>query len=496
MWTIYIHAQDIILQTPSEMASTARDIPMTGLAKDGSVSRAPKTAPLLVRDSDVVISSKSLTMTSKSPSLFTQPRSSPLTPSNDKLKCLVTVSSCTQLTSEQAGPHFHQKNELIPTPVNESHLQIGMYGSDNTEANLSFPTEESGYLTNFSGSSGITHDPIVPSALSPYSSPSLPPNKIRSRITKTSRNLSVSEPVELHPKLHESLGELNKASIDESELRSGMILCDNIGVITPALLAKYHLPGILLNHGPLAIRHIMSFLTIAVPGFSRIPPAKSRRLVVTALEKRVQEDNSKISRSDVIFEKVGWGRWDARLKTRSGSESKILTSSSVPPTCSSNLLVDKKNDWNHDSARFNASDPTWADYLTSFSHEDNVEMDMGNNSLGENNTCSSSSGVSDGDEMMSDNSSDTTDDEDWAALGAAALRAASYSTSNKEKKNFTSLTHDGYARGGGGGPHLSTLTKSSPEQLLISDINIAAFNTTSNPQEREAIEALMHLSSV
>ncbi|RKF71753.1 putative protein stb3 [Golovinomyces cichoracearum] len=477
------------------MASTARDIPMTGIAQEGSVSKTPKTAPLLVRNSDVVISSKSLTMKSKGPPLSTHSRSFPLTSNDDKLKCLVPVSSHTESTSEQAGPHFHQKNKLIQAPVNESHLQIGICGSDDMEANLPVITEESGCRTNFFRSAGITSDPLIPSTLSLYPSQPLPPHEIRAHTKIISRNLPVSEPVDLHPKLHESPRELTKASIDESELRSGMILYDNIGVITPALLAKYHLPEILLNHGPLAIRHIMGFLTTAVPGFSRIPPAKSRRLVVTALEKRVHEDNAKISKSDVIFEKVGWGRWDARLKTRSGSESKILTSPSVPSTCSSNILIDKKIEWNHNSAKFNASDSTWADYLTSFSHEDNMEMDMGENSVGEINSCSSSSEVSDGDEMMSDNSSDTTDDEDWAALGAAALRAASYSSSSKEKRFCSSLTQDGFTRGCGG-PHLSALTKSSPEQLLISDINIAAFNTTSNSQEREAVEALMHLSSV
>ena len=59
-----------------------------------------------------------------------------------------------------------------------------------------------------------------------------------------------------------------------------------VGSITPSMLAKHHLPGILLENGPLAIRHIMGFLTTSVPGFSGIPPAKARRLVVGALEGR------------------------------------------------------------------------------------------------------------------------------------------------------------------------------------------------------------------
>ncbi|RPB28345.1 hypothetical protein L211DRAFT_751284, partial [Terfezia boudieri ATCC MYA-4762] len=75
--------------------------------------------------------------------------------------------------------------------------------------------------------------------------------------------------------------------------------------ITPSLLAKHYLPGILLQHGPLAIRHLTAYLIASIPGFSNIPPAKQRRLVVGALEAGGVN-------GDVIFEKVGWGRWDAR----------------------------------------------------------------------------------------------------------------------------------------------------------------------------------------
>jgi len=81
------------------------------------------------------------------------------------------------------------------------------------------------------------------------------------------------------------------------------------GVITPNMLAQQHLPDILLQNGPIAIRHVLAYLTQSVPGFSRIAPTKARRLVVSALESRA----SSSTEGDVVFEKVGWGRWDARV---------------------------------------------------------------------------------------------------------------------------------------------------------------------------------------
>jgi hypothetical protein len=91
------------------------------------------------------------------------------------------------------------------------------------------------------------------------------------------------------------------------------------GSITPTLLAKHHLPKI-LNNGPLDIRHIIGYLTISIPEFSSIQPAKARRLVVEALEGCGGGDRSGLKR-DVKFEKVGWERWgreNERASSRSG----------------------------------------------------------------------------------------------------------------------------------------------------------------------------------
>ncbi|KAK0996144.1 DNA-binding proteins Bright/BRCAA1/RBP1 and proteins containing BRIGHT domain [Friedmanniomyces endolithicus] len=85
---------------------------------------------------------------------------------------------------------------------------------------------------------------------------------------------------------------------------------DATGAISPDMLAKHHLPGIMLGNGPRPIRYVMGELTQTVPGFSRIPPAKARRLVVAALENRSGGGLD----GNVAFCKTGWGRWDAHVK--------------------------------------------------------------------------------------------------------------------------------------------------------------------------------------
>ncbi|OAL43460.1 hypothetical protein IQ07DRAFT_524185 [Pyrenochaeta sp. DS3sAY3a] len=75
--------------------------------------------------------------------------------------------------------------------------------------------------------------------------------------------------------------------------------------ITALMLAKSYLPEIIVGHGAMPIREMMAHLAQSVPGFSGLPPAKARRLVVAALEHRAGGG----PHGDVKFEKVGWGRW-------------------------------------------------------------------------------------------------------------------------------------------------------------------------------------------
>jgi hypothetical protein len=105
-------------------------------------------------------------------------------------------------------------------------------------------------------------------------SPNLPAQGTKPYGTRAATAQLTLDTVESDLDLH---SEQEEGSADGARDRGSPGL-DTTGAITPALLAKHHLPEILLNHGPLAIRHIMGFLTTAVPGFSGIPPAKARRL--------------------------------------------------------------------------------------------------------------------------------------------------------------------------------------------------------------------------
>ncbi|TGZ79124.1 hypothetical protein EX30DRAFT_117243 [Ascodesmis nigricans] len=156
---------------------------------------------------------------------------------------------------------------------------------------------------------------------------------------------------------------------------------DSSGAITPTLLAKHHLPGILLDHGPMAIRYITAHLIQTLPGFSAIPPARQRRLVVGALEGRGVDN----SNSEVIFEKVGWGRWDARRKGDPPRERQQATYSGE-----TGVFIQSEED------------------------EDVEMIDVHN----ESETASSDEEMEEDDDM--------TDEEDWAQMGPEALRMDSF----------------------------------------------------------------------
>lgn len=277
---------------------------------------------------------------------------------------------------------------------------------------------------------------------------------------------------------------------------------DTTGAITPALLARHHLPEILLNHGPLAIRHIMGFLTTAVPGFSGIPPTKARRLVVSSLEGRGSGGVGGV-KGNVKFEKVGWGRWDARLKghpARNGADNQ----QSPPSSYSRGMPIAKSEGWTFDRTRLNAPDSSWTGDSVVFSHEDDTDMHMQEENEADkmslDGSCTSSDASSE-DEIMEDDPDDVTDEEDWAALGAAALRANSYNAAKRGRFLYPN-SHLGGARSGGG-PSLTTMAKLVPKPNVLpartnlsANLDLSAYGLTSNSPEREAIEALLRLGSV
>lgn len=292
---------------------------------------------------------------------------------------------------------------------------------------------------------------------------------------------------------------------DAPSLDVGSPSCDAAGTITPALLARHHLPDILLTHGPLAIRYIMGHLTIAVPGFSGIPPAKARRLVVGALEGRGSNGEGGGLHGEVMFEKVGWGRWDARLKSqaiRSGGFQESFARLSPPASVPSSLaptsnmpIASRSGDWSA-RPRLDVHKQSWTE---SFAHsyrsssgiprheEEADKMSLDDDDDDGNASCSSSEAPPDEEIMDMDDPEDMTDDEDWAAMGAAKLREASISVSGPGTGFLSSHV---YTSGGGG----HTLQK--PRLVHAHTFDPKMYEMAMRLQEQEAAATLASLKSL
>ncbi|KAI1500689.1 putative Sin3 binding protein-domain-containing protein [Biscogniauxia marginata] len=312
-------------------------------------------------------------------------------------------------------------------------------------------------------------------------SPSLPPHGLKAQLQKARL-----DPIDSDLDLHEG-AEPNSVGSYESA-----------GDITPALLAKFHLPDILLNHGPLAIRHIMGYLTTSVPGFAGIPPPKARRLVVAALEGRGQGHGVEGAGvdGDVEFEKVGWGRWDAKRRDQpardatsrpSGEDSSGVYPTSIPISKATGRTIERprlaaRAVSNNNSATFSHDD---RDVLEN--EADKMSLD----SLDEpaSASCSEAPGE---DMIMNDDPDDATDDEDWAAVGAAALRAASYSSPAEARQGSQYLSSHVYNSGG----FRSFSGTGMLREPRLDNIDLDALAASSDAQEREAIQALLQLGSV
>ncbi|EXJ82111.1 hypothetical protein A1O1_08180 [Capronia coronata CBS 617.96] len=285
---------------------------------------------------------------------------------------------------------------------------------------------------------------------------------------------------------------------------------DNAGAITPGMLAKHHLPDILLSHGPLAIRHIMGYLTTSVPGFSRITSAKARRLVVAALEGKGGGPENTGRDGDVIFEKVGWGRWDARLKghpPRERQGSAMTPPGSLPSSYSQiGLQVPGQRSWRTASDNYGTS---YTGNSAIFSHsemeyedQDMLEHEADKMSLdGNEDGYVSSVAPEPLDVDLGDG--EITDEEDWASIGAEALRARSLPNAARSIPGTGRLyqpiaTYSYQPRYRSKTPaEIAHTAPSDPKPVnpphSFSMPNGAGVN---NSQERAAIEALLSLGSM
>lgn len=334
----------------------------------------------------------------------------------------------------------------------------------------------------------MTRSRPVPLPTPPNSiSPALPPHGLKAQLQKAKL-----EPIDSDLDLQDRQDEPGPGHISP-----GLSPLDSAGAITPDLLAKFHLPDILLSHGPLAIRHIMGYLTTSVPGFAGIPPAKARRVVVSALEGRGSGGEGGGINGDVEFEKVGWGRWDAR---RRGHPCRNLDERQASPTSapySGGIPITKASTWDAGRTRLPVpgSSPGDGD-STTFSHHDDDGITMLENEADkmsmDGSASASCSEAPDDDVDMNDDPDDVTDDEDWAAVGAAALRAASHSYSAQEHFDRSRV----YISGSSLRSFSANAGMARPPQLDNFDLSASAFGIASDSQEREAVEALLRLGSM
>lgn len=310
-------------------------------------------------------------------------------------------------------------------------------------------------------------------------SPGLHPHGLRAQLLKASLDPAVP-----HLDLRSHNAD-NKTQFDTgAHAAPGSPPDDATGALTPAMLAKHHLPGILLNHGPLAIRHITGYLTSSVPGFAGVPPAKARRLVVGALEGRGSSGLGGGLDGDVVFEKVGWGRWDARRRdqpSRNAATCQVIQDAS--PSYMSGIPITGGATWSNERTRI-AGESSSPDNSMAFSHDDRgfyMHDDPADKmSLDGDEAASSSEAPDDDDDVAMDDPEDVTDDEDWAAIGAAGLRAESYSQSAGRPGTFP----------------LRFRSAGMLKAPKLSNIDYAALAATPDAQERDAIEALLRLGSV
>jgi len=319
-------------------------------------------------------------------------------------------------------------------------------------------------------------------------SPGLPPHGLIAQLQKARL-----DPIDSDLDLH-----------DESEpSRAVSSSFEAAGDITPALLAKFHLPEILLNHGPLAIRHIMGYLTTSVPGFAGIAPTKARRLVVAALEGRGQGHGAERGgvNGEVEFKKIGWGRWSAKRRGRRSRHTSPRPASDESSSGSypTSIPIANRMSWGTSRPRLNVRAVSNGNSV-SFSHDDRYasmpehEADkMSLDSLDGPGSASCSEAPDVCDVNMNDDPEDATDDEDWGAVGAAALRAGSYSSPAEARRGADYLSHRGFKTGGYRSFSSNTRMLREPR---LDNIDLDALAASSDAQEREAIQALLQLGSV
>ncbi|ORY12497.1 putative Sin3 binding protein-domain-containing protein [Clohesyomyces aquaticus] len=143
-------------------------------------------------------------------------------------------------------------------------------------------------------------------------SPNLPPHKHRPGINAAVASTlpaQVDSDIDLQDAVEHAAAQDQPSALSREALRA----LESVGEINAEMLAMHYLPGILADQPPLAIRFIMQALCDQLPGWSKIPITKARRLVVAGLEwKKGEERKDETKIPPVIYEKTGWGKWTSR----------------------------------------------------------------------------------------------------------------------------------------------------------------------------------------
>ncbi|KAF2486438.1 putative Sin3 binding protein-domain-containing protein [Neohortaea acidophila] len=286
---------------------------------------------------------------------------------------------------------------------------------------------------------------------------------------------------------------------------------DASAAITPAMLAKHHLPAIMLGNGPRPIRYVMGELTHSVPGFSRIPPAKARRLVVAALESRHGGGPD----GSVTFSKTGWGRWDAHIKgsSKDSGIGSFQDGHMSPPRSERSSYAVSNGDSAmhmpghrlHSAYCDHVSGDSWT--ASSLREEDELELDMDeDDDVPENEAdkMSLDGQSAPADDNASSSMNDDTDDEDWAAVGPAALRKASLPTPGAPRLDYNAISIPGHGPSRSWSRRPSAMANwrfpqstSFPQQSGFADTAALSMDPSlASPEERAAVAALLSLGSM
>lgn len=94
-----------------------------------------------------------------------------------------------------------------------------------------------------------------------------------------------------------------------------------LGIAAASLITPTRMAKLLIETGPLPIRHITKHLSLQIPDFALLSLSKQRRLIMSALEMGDEE-------TGCIFEKVGWGQWATK---QIGAEEVVAYNQSRPP---------------------------------------------------------------------------------------------------------------------------------------------------------------------